>query len=106
MSGWTDKTVYAHFISLWVIAALIVVSVALIFIHDVEQNKPDMATQDHWGGNVPMEIRQVYDRDTGVYYAVTEQGGICIMREANGDLKLVDSGSGINTYRDSEEKAD
>ena len=53
-----------------------------------------------------MEIHQVYDRDTGVYYAITEQGGICIMREANGDLKLVDGGSGINTYRNSEEKAD
>lgn len=39
-----------------------------------------------------MEIYQVYDRDTGVYYAVTEQGGICVMQTMDGKTKLVDQG--------------
>lgn len=41
-----------------------------------------------------MKIYQVYDRDTGVYYAVTEKGGISVMYTINGEVKLVDEGEG------------
>ena len=47
-----------------------------------------------FGGYCPIKIYQVYDKDTGVYYAVTEQGGICVMQTANGEVKLVDQGNG------------
>lgn len=39
-----------------------------------------------------MDIYIVYDRDTGVYYAVTEKGGICVMQTMSGETKLVDEG--------------
>lgn len=39
-----------------------------------------------------MKIYQIYDRDTGVYYAVTEKGGICVMQTMEGQTKLVDQG--------------
>lgn len=49
-----------------------------------------------------MDIYQVYDKDTGVYYAVTEQGGITLMRNKDGSLKLVDSGDAENESTDEE----
>lgn len=39
-----------------------------------------------------MKIYTVFDRDTGVYYAVTEKGGICVMETMSGKTKLVDEG--------------
>ena len=39
-----------------------------------------------------MKIYTVYDRDTGVYYAITEKGGICVMETMNGETKLVNEG--------------
>ena len=47
-----------------------------------------------WGGAIPMKIYTVYDRDTGVYYAVTEKGGICVMETMDEGVKLVDQGDG------------
>ena len=41
-----------------------------------------------------MKIYTIYDRDTGVYYAVTEKGGICVMETMNEGVKLVDQGDG------------
>ena len=45
-----------------------------------------------FGGQCPMKVYQIWDRDTGVYYAVTEKGGICVMETANGEVKLLDEG--------------
>lgn len=45
-----------------------------------------------WGGSCPVNIYTVYDKDTGVYYAVTENGGICVMQTMTGETKLVDEG--------------
>lgn len=50
------------------------------------------AINTQWGGSVPMKIYTVYDKDTGVYYAVTEKGGICVMETMSGETKLVDQG--------------
>ena len=55
-------------------------------------NKTELIASDQWGGAVPMKIYTVIDRDTGVYYAVTEKGGICVMQTMSGETKLVDEG--------------
>ena len=55
-------------------------------------SKPQLIASEQWGGAVPMKIYTVYDRDTGVYYAVTETGGICVMETMSGETKLVDEG--------------
>lgn len=49
-------------------------------------------SSDQFGGVLPMKIYQVYDKDTGVYYAVTEKGGICVMQTMAGETKLVEQG--------------
>ena len=48
---------------------------------------------EQFGGAVPMNIYTIYDRDTGVYYAVTEKGGITPMYTIEGEVKLVDQGN-------------
>ena len=55
-------------------------------------SEPQMVASEQWGGAVPMKIYTVFDRDTGVYYAVTEKGGICVMETMSGETKLVDEG--------------
>lgn len=57
----------------------------------LSKNAPNVV-DDRWGGSVPMKIYTVYDKDTGVYYAVTEKGGICVMETMSGETKLVDQG--------------
>ena len=59
-----------------------------------ESNHPNMVQLEQFGGATPMKIYQVYDRDTGVYYAVTSDGGITVMYTMEGKVKLVDEGDG------------
>lgn len=56
--------------------------------------EPPQIESTQWGGNLPMKVYTIYDKDTGVYYAVTEKGGICVMETMNGETKLVDEGEG------------
>ena len=55
-----------------------------------------------FGGQCPMKVYQIWDRDTGVYYAVTEKGGICIMETASGKTKLVDEGEPPTIHKNQE----
>lgn len=59
-----------------------------------ELPQQEYVASEDWGGAVPMKVYQIYDRDTGVYYAVTEKGGICVMQTMSGEIKLVDEGDG------------
>ena len=61
---------------------------------DITINNTEYVASKQWGGAVPMKIYTVFDRDTGVYYAVTEKGGICVMQTMSGETKLVDQGDG------------
>lgn len=63
-----------------------------IFIGRGLLNKTELIASEQWGGAIPMKIYTIYDRDTGVYYAVTEKGGICVMETMSGETKLVDEG--------------
>ena len=62
-------------------------------------NKTELVASEQWGGAVPMKIYTVFDRDTGVYYAVTEKGGICVMETMSGETKLVDQGDGAIIHK-------
>lgn len=59
---------------------------------NVVVNNTEYVASEQWGGAVPMKIYTIFDRDTGVYYAVTEKGGICVMQTMSGETKLVDQG--------------
>ena len=61
---------------------------------------PVAQQSEQFGGYVPMKIYTIYDRDTGVYYAVTEKGGICVMETMSGETKLVDQGDGSVIHKD------
>lgn len=37
-----------------------------------------------WGGYSEINVRQIYDTKTGVLYAVTDTGDICVMVDENG----------------------
>lgn len=52
-----------------------------------------------WRGYCPYEIYTVYDVETGVYYAVTEKGGITPMYTIEGEVKLVDQGNEYVIHR-------
>ena len=57
-------------------------------------NHTELIQSNEFGGAVPVKVYQIYDRDTGVYYAVTEKGGITVMYTMDGEIKLVDQGEG------------
>lgn len=48
---------------------------------------------EHWGGYSPYKIYTVFNKNTGVYYAVTETGDICPMYTIEGEVMLVDQGN-------------
>lgn len=82
-------------IIIWIISIItaFIISFIIVFVID---SQPIQSEQ--FGGDVPMKIYTIYDRDTGVYYAVTEKGGICVMETYNGETKLVDEGDGQNAH--------
>lgn len=49
--------------------------------------------EEQWGGYYPYKIYTVFDKETGVYYAITGQGGITPMYTIEGEVKLVDQGN-------------
>lgn len=76
------------------IIATIILGFISIGVHSIFF--PQRQETEGFGGYCPIKIYQIYDRDTGVYYAVTEKGGICVMQTAEGKVKLVDGGDGGN----------
>lgn len=46
-----------------------------------------------------MAVYQIFDKETGVYYAVTSRGGICPMYTIEGEVKLVDQGNEYVVHR-------
>ena len=68
--------------------------------------KTEMVPSEQFGGATPMQIYTIFDRDTGVYYAVTEKGGICVMQTMSGETKLVDQGDGTLIHKNKGEASD
>lgn len=79
------------FICMFIVLMLNILIGSIIF-QIFENNHPTLKESEQWGGALPMDVYTIYDRDTGVYYAVTEKGGICVMETMAGETKLVDEG--------------
>lgn len=86
-------------ICLYIIIFLLGIIAGSIIPTIYENNHPTLKQSEQWGGAVPMKIYTVFDRDTGVYYAVTEKGGICVMETMSGETKLVDQGDGAIIHK-------
>lgn len=82
-----------------VIISIIIATIvffAIVGVAYLVDSKQQEATG--FGGYCPIKIYQIYDRDTGVYYAVTEKGGICVMETMSGETKLVEQGDGATIH--------
>ena len=93
MSNWIKQvSVQQWIINVCMMILSLVLGISIgIFIWG-SLNKTELVASEQWGGAVPMKIYTVFDRDTGVYYAITEKGGICVMETMSGETKLVDEG--------------
>ena len=45
-----------------------------------------------FGGYSPIPVYKIYDRETGIYYAVTAHGGITPLYNPDGSFEMVDGG--------------
>ena len=100
MSNWIKQvSVQQWIINVGMMALSLILGISIgIFIWG-SLNKTELVASEQWGGAVPMKIYTVFDRDTGVYYAVTEKGGICVMETMSGETKLVDQGDGAIIHK-------
>lgn len=48
---------------------------------------------EDWAGYSPYKIYTIYNKHTGVYYAITETGDICPLYTIEGEVMLVDQGN-------------
>lgn len=86
---WSDISILL--LVFFIILVFIIAIINLIFIgSDVKNNK---LNDLQWSGYSPIAVYQIYDKDTGVYYVITETGGICPMYTIDGEVKLVDQGN-------------
>ena len=93
MSSWIKNVErFQMVVNICMIILFTLLGIAIGKVVWVPQNTTQLVASEQWGGAVPMKIYTVYDRDTGVYYAVTEKGGICVMETMSGETKLVDQG--------------
>ena len=107
MSNWIKNINWFQII---IILCMLIISMLLgIIIGKIIWTAPnniELIASEQWGGAVPMQIYTVFDRDTGVYYAVTEKGGICVMQTMSGETKLVDQGDGTLIHKNKGEASD
>lgn len=90
--NWDLKTVIFNGFVILIIAIVIIFLVWGIYsIVHIRAEKRLVTDNGVFIGETPIEIYEIFDKDTGVYYAVTEGGGICIMEDADGNNKIVDS---------------
>ena len=85
------KNIIFYWIAIFIFACLVSFFVSSLLI---ENQTEKLIENEQFGGYIPMKVYQIFDRDTGVYYAVTEKGGICVMETMEGKTKLVEQGDG------------
>lgn len=80
-------------IAFWAMCAVIILAVGMIFgykIVKISGNHTESELSQFFGGYSDVKVYEIYDRDTGVYYAVTEDGGMTPLYNPDGTLKTVD----------------
>lgn len=100
MSNWIKQvSVQQWIINVCMMALSLILGISIGIFMWGSLNKTELVASEQWGGAVPMKIYTIFDRDTGVYYAVTEKGGICVMETMSGETKLVDQGDGAIIHK-------
>lgn len=87
---WND--ILATFFGILIFFAFIGAIIFICFssLKHIDDNQLDISK---WNGYSPVAIYEIYDKDTGVCYAITETGSICPMYDINGEIKLIDQGN-------------
>ena len=100
MSNWIKQvSVQQWIINVCMMALSLILGISIGVFIAGSLNETKLVASEQWGGAVPMKIYTVFDRDPGVYYAVTEKGGICVMETMSGETKLVDQGDGAIIHK-------
>ena len=74
----------------------ICVFIAGAFIVDaVSPETNHLSESKLYGGYLPFDMYKIYDAETGVYYAVSENGGVAVMVDKDGNPLMVDGGRAL-----------
>lgn len=94
MSKFDKVLAYMGAIFVSVIGTMLIVFIFSSISHSIQDAmaKPSVVPSELFGGYSEVKVYEIYDRDTGVYYAVTEDGGMTPLYNPDGTLKLVDGG--------------
>lgn len=86
---WND--ILATFFGILIFVAFIgAVFICFFNLKHIDDNQLDISK---WNGYSPIAIYEIYDKDTGACYAITETGSICSMYDTNGEIKFIDQGN-------------
>lgn len=84
-------------LAIFVAMSLICVTVGSIFyifnFNSVSHSYNVIENSEDWAGYSPYKIYTIYNKHTGVYYAITETGDICPLYTIEGEVMLVDQGN-------------
>lgn len=89
--NWT--LILAIFVAVFLICTT-VGSIFYIFnFNSVSHSYNVIENSEDWAGYSPYKIYTIYNKHTGVYYAITETGDICPLYTIEGEVMLVDQGN-------------
>ena len=89
-----EELIDSFFTFLAAIACVIFIGLmAMIGAGNYYESKYNEITAQWYGGYYPGEIYEVYDKNTGVYYGITDAGFAFPLYTINGELRLVDQGN-------------
>ena len=89
---WSRVEDAAFSIVFWIACVFFVLVVGTVIFNwingDARVNAIENSNQ--WAGYSEVEVYQIFDRKTGVMYAVTETGDICVIVDEDGKPRMVD----------------
>lgn len=89
--GKWDKVQDAAFsVSYWIVAVLFII-VATIGVWTFFGQKGNVIeNSNQWAGYSEVGVHQIFDRKTGVMYAITDTGYMCLIVNEDGSPRMVD----------------
>ena len=88
---WT--LILAIFVAVFLICTTIGSIFYIFNLNSVSHPYNVIENSEDWAGYSPYKIYTIYNKHTGVYYAITETGDICPLYTIEGEVMLVDQGN-------------
>jgi len=85
--------VFAIFVAIFVVLGSIFLFCSILNSNNISYPPNAIENSEDWAGYSPYKIYTIYNKHTGVYYAITETGDICPMYTIEGEVMLVDQGN-------------